>query len=92
MLRIIKDKRPKYFVAENVKGILSIHGGEIFKIIISDFKSIGYEVDYKILKASDFGVPQHRERVVIIGNRLGLKNPFPKATHGSGHDLKPYVT
>ena len=47
-------------------------------MIIDDFKSLGYEVEYRLLKASDYGVPQNRERVVIIGNRLGLKNPFPK--------------
>jgi len=92
MLRIIKDKKPKYFVAENVKGLLSMHKGEVFKMIVNDFKSIGYEVNSKLLMASDYGVPQNRERVFIIGNRVGLANPFPEPTHGKYKGQKPLVT
>ncbi|WP_271407360.1 DNA cytosine methyltransferase [Tenacibaculum soleae] len=92
MLRIIKDKQPKYFVAENVKGLLSMQKGKVIEMIIKDFQEIGYDVDYKLLKASEYGVPQHRERVFIIGNRLGLKNPFPKKTHGEGEGLLPFVS
>ena len=97
LLRLIKDKQPKFFVGENVKGLLSMQKGKVIEMIIQDFKSLGYEVQYKLLKASDYGVPQNRERVIIIGNRLGLKNPFPKKTHGiisedSSEDLKPYVS
>jgi len=96
-LRLIKDKQPKFFVGENVKGLLSMQQGRVLQMIMDDFKSLGYKVEYSLLKASDYGVPQHRERVVIIGNRLGLKNPFPKITHGLGNDLfndsiKPYVS
>jgi DNA (cytosine-5)-methyltransferase 1 len=91
MLRIIKARQPKFFVAENVKGILSLHKGEVFKMILEDFRSIGYKVEYKLLKASDYGVPQHRERVFIIGNRVGLNNKYPKITHGIYKGLKPYV-
>lgn len=82
MLRIIKDKKPKFFLAENVKGILSLANGKVMEMIINDFRELGYVVDYKLLKASDYGVPQHRERVIIIGNRLGIKNKFPEKTHG----------
>lgn len=92
MLRIIKDKQPKYFVAENVKGLLSMQKGKVIEMIIKDFQEIGYDVDYKLLKASEYGVPQHRERVFIIGNRLGLKNPFPKKTHGEEEGLLPFVS
>lgn len=81
MLRIIKDKNPKFFVAENVKGILSIEKGKVFEMIKSDFESLGYEVEAHILNAAEYGVPQARERVVIIGNRIGVKNPFPEKTH-----------
>jgi len=81
MLRIIKDKKPKYFVAENVGGILTLGKGAVIQKIIKDFKGIGYKVDYKLLNAADFGVPQSRKRVIIIGNRLGLENPYPKQTH-----------
>lgn len=81
MLRVIKDKKPKFFVAENVKGILSMEHGKVIEMIKKDFESIGYKVDARLLNAAEYGVPQARERVVIIGNRLGLNNPYPKATH-----------
>jgi len=92
-LRVIKDKKPKFFVGENVKGILSMQKGKVIEMIANDFRAIGYEVDYKVLKASDFGVPQQRERVFIIGNKLGLKNPYPKVTHKENDPLlKPATT
>ena len=81
MLRIIKDKQPKYFVAENVKGILSLGKGLVIQMIEDDFREIGYKMDYRVLNSADFGVPQNRERVIIIGNRLGKKNVFPEPTH-----------
>jgi DNA (cytosine-5)-methyltransferase 1 len=81
MLRVIDDKKPKFFVAENVKGILSMKKGKVFEIIKKDFKKLGYNVDAKLLNAAEYGVPQARERVVIIGNRIGVKNPYPKPTH-----------
>lgn len=89
MLRVIADKKPKFFVAENVKGLLSMEGGKVFEMIKSDFENlkdkdgqlIGYKVDARILNAAEYGVPQLRERVVIIGNRIGVKNPYPKKTH-----------
>lgn len=102
MLRIVKDKNPSFFLAENVKGLLSMHDGKIVEMIINDFKKIGYNVDYKIVDSADYGVPQHRERILIIGNRLGVKNKFPEPTHGNiiekgqmilqSKKLKPYLT
>ncbi|MBR0372565.1 DNA (cytosine-5-)-methyltransferase [Candidatus Saccharibacteria bacterium] len=81
MLRIIRDKKPKMFVAENVKGILSMEKGEVIKMIKRDFESLGYYVEAKLLNAAEYGVPQQRERVVIIGNRLGKSVTYPKKTH-----------
>jgi len=92
MLRIIKDKQPRFFVAENVKGILSLQKGKVIEMIVNDFKELGYNVDYKVLKSSEYGVPQHRERVFIIGNRIGLNNPYPKKTHGQEKELLPFVS
>ena len=97
MLRIIKDKKPKFFVAENVKGLLSMEKGRVINMIVNDFSKLGYKVDYKLLRASDYGVPQHRERVFIIGNRIGVENPFPKISHGISNNLfennlKPFVS
>lgn len=81
MLRVIKDKNPKFFVAENVKGILSMEKGKVIEMIKKDFESLGYKVDARLLNAAEYGVPQARERVVIIGNRLGIDNPYPTPTH-----------
>ncbi|MHB8974084.1 MAG: DNA cytosine methyltransferase [Pirellulaceae bacterium] len=83
--RIVNDKRPAFFVAENVRGILNLAGGRVIATIVQEFKDLGYKVDYKLLNARDFGTPQHRERVIIVGNRLGLPNPFPAVTHGTSN-------
>jgi len=101
LLRVIKDKKPKFFVAENVKGLLSMQHGEVLEMILQDFRELGYNVDYQILNAADYGVPQSRERVIIIGNRLGISNPFPQKEYGyqepnlfnnNSYELKPYET
>ncbi len=81
MLRIIRDKKPKFFVAENVKGLLSMEKGQVFDLIKRDFESIGYKVNARVLNAAEYGVPQARERVVIIGNNIGVENPYPKVSH-----------
>jgi DNA (cytosine-5)-methyltransferase 1 len=81
MLRIINDKNPKYFVAENVKGILSIESGKVFEMIKNDFRNLGYNLEARLLNAAEYGVPQARERVVIIGNRIGKDIEFPEKTH-----------
>lgn len=81
MLRVIKDKKPKFFVAENVKGLLSMENGKVIEMIKSDFESLGYKVDARLLNAAEYGVPQARERVVIIGNNIGVENPYPIKTH-----------
>lgn len=90
MLRVIKDKNPKFFVAENVKGILSMEKGKVIEMIKKDFESLGYKVDARLLNAAEYGVPQARERVVIVGNRLGLENPYPTPTHWV--DSKKYTS
>lgn len=90
--RIIRDKQPKFFLAENVKGLISMEKGQIIEMIKNDFESIGYKVDWKILTASDYGVPQNRERVFIIGNRIDIENEFPIPTHSSAGDLLPQIS
>jgi DNA (cytosine-5)-methyltransferase 1 len=81
LLRVIRDKKPKFFVAENVKGLLSMEKGKVINLIVKDFEDLGYKVDYKVLNAAEYGIPQMRQRVIIIGNRIGVKNPFPTPTH-----------
>src|SRR2546422_2933274 len=79
MVRILKEKQPLAFIAENVKGILSANKGTTFPIILSEFENAGYSVDYRLLNSAGFGVPQKRERVFIIGYRkdLDLEPTFP---------------
>lgn len=79
--RIIRAKKPKFFLAENVSGILSSRHEKAFSSIIKGFKDLGYTVHFELLNANDFDVPQDRKRVIIIGVRDDLKIPFsfPKA-------------
>lgn len=67
MVKILKERQPRFFIAENVKGILSANEGKAFPMIIDEFKGAGYHVVHKLLNASDYGVPQKRERVFILG-------------------------
>lgn len=84
-VKTINWYNPKAFVMENVKGLLSMHNGEVIKVIRNEFENageFGYEVRIKVLRACDYGVPQARERVIIIGIRRDLDlipvHPEPK--------------
>lgn len=83
LLRVLTEKQPKFFVAENVKGILSLNQGKIFKMILSDLVNAGYRVKHKVINAADFGVPQKRERVIIFGVRydINFELEYPESTH-----------
>lgn len=74
-VRIVSELSPKYFIMENVRGLLSYRNGETVEMIKQDFREIGYECKPLILDASKFGVPQKRMRVVFIGNKLKEENP-----------------
>ena len=92
LIRVIKDKRPKFFLAENVKGILSIGKGQVFQMILSDFRELGYKVQYRVLNAADFGVPQTRLRVIIVGvrNDIDFEYTYPQPTNSKdGSDGLP---
>ena len=78
MLKIIKIINPKIIICENVKGFVSFQRGAVLNDLIKRLKEIGYNVDYKILNAVNYGVPQKRERIIILGNRINKKNIFPK--------------
>jgi DNA (cytosine-5)-methyltransferase 1 len=90
-LRIVKEKRPLYFLAENVRGLLSLAGGEVMRMILEDFRRAGYSVKYQLFDAADFGVPQRRRRVVIVGTRTDLgvdaEPDFPVPTHAQESTL-----
>ncbi|PFM32267.1 DNA cytosine methyltransferase [Bacillus cereus] len=94
-IRCLMQVQPEVFIAENVKGMMTLGGGEVFKQIVQDFAAAGYNVQAKLLNARDFGVPQIRERVIIVGvrNDLDFKYVYPEPTHGgSGSGLPPFVT
>jgi DNA (cytosine-5)-methyltransferase 1 len=98
MLRIINDMKPKWFIAENVSGILSLGGGEVFRMIIEDFESAGYRVIHRLENMADFGVPQKRKRVLILGTRndlpveMNLRHPNPTHSKNPNEGLKPWVS
>ena len=69
MKRILEQTRPRAFIAENVKGLLSANHGQAFPLVLEEFTQAGYHVTHKVLNASHFGVPQKRERVFIVGFR-----------------------
>lgn len=76
MCEVISQTKPKVFLAENVKGLLTINNGTVIDKITSDFKRLGYHVSCKLLLAADFEVPQKRERVIIIGSRKDILPKF----------------
>ncbi|ENA1794691.1 DNA (cytosine-5-)-methyltransferase [Flavobacterium psychrophilum] len=83
LVKILETKQPKYFIAENVKGLMTLQKGEILKKVVEEFKAVGYDVKYKLLLASNFGIPQRRERLFIVGvrNDIKLNFQFPEDTH-----------
>ncbi|AFL81767.1 DNA-methyltransferase Dcm [Aequorivita sublithincola DSM 14238] len=75
--RIIEAKRPKAFILENVKQLVGHDQGKTLKVIVQSLKDLGYHVQYSVLNALDYGLPQKRERVVIVGHREPIMFTFP---------------
>ena len=75
-VKCVEVKAPSAFVAENVKGLLTLGDGEIIKTIVAEFADKGYDVTYELLNASDYGVPQDRQRVIIVGIRRDVGKTF----------------
>ena len=96
LLRVIAAKKPKFFVAENVKGLLSLAKGKIAELIISDMTALGYKVKISVLNAADYGVPQRRQRVIIVGvrNDIDFEYIYPIPTHSEdgANGLKKWVS
>lgn len=92
-MEILRAKQPRAFLFENVTGLLSAKnskGEKIIELLFQAFAQIGYTIVWKTMNAADFGVPQKRHRVIIVGLRGGQSFEFPRPTHGS--NLKKYVT
>ena len=93
----VKVLSPKVFVMENVTGLLmrkNAEGKNVIDIIKEAFCSVGYSCQVWTLNAADYGVPQMRQRVFIVGNKLGKEIPLPKPTHSMNEymNLPPYIT
>lgn len=93
---VVSCKKPKYFIAENVKGILSLGGGEVIEAILDNFRSLGYHVELHKVNMADYGVPQMRQRVVIVGERDDIfervQYRFPRQTHDKEGKIAAWVT
>lgn len=87
MVRVVKEKQPKVFIAENVKGMMTLQKGAIFNRVVSAFEEAGYKTFHSLVNAADYGVPQKRERVIIVGIRNDIWEQcgdfsFPAKTTG----------
>jgi DNA (cytosine-5)-methyltransferase 1 len=89
-LRLVEGLQPKWIVMENVTGIFSAGGGKAVEAIENGLNALGYDVEYRTLKAEEYGVPQERRRVVFIGNRVNKPIVWPDKTHGP--DAQPHNT
>lgn len=88
LVEIVKELQPDFVICENVKGLRSMLGGLVERKILEDFHKIGYEMTVAVLCAADYYTPQKRERVIFIGNRIGVTNYHPKAILDSSN----YIT
>ena len=80
-VRLLQELSPKGFLFENVYGIIGAQGGEAWREILKSFSNVGYRLFFRIIDAADYGVPQHRERLIIVGLKNG-EFKFPRPTHG----------
>jgi DNA (cytosine-5)-methyltransferase 1 len=78
LLEIVKHLQPEFVVCENVVGLRSMLGGKVEEMILNDFADAGYSMNVTVLRAADYGVPQKRDRVIFIGNRVNMTNFHPK--------------
>lgn len=86
-VRVVNGLQPKIFLFENVAGIMSMSGGAVLKAIVQEFTDIGYNCEYQLLNAADYGVPQARPRFILIGVRAGQHIGFPQPTHTAERKL-----
>lgn len=76
--RILREKRPRWVVLENVKQLLSNDGGRTIETILQSLRDLGYQPEYRVLNALNFGLPQKRERVLIVANNAGIDFEWPE--------------
>lgn len=92
--RVVADKRPRYFLLENVKRLLGHNKGESWQAILEICANIGYECQWQVLDSQEFGVPQHRERVFLVGHIGGTTRPkvFPLSRKAETYSRKQLLT
>jgi DNA (cytosine-5)-methyltransferase 1 len=91
LCRVISEIKPRYFVAENVRGILNANGGAAVKLVLAAFLRLGYRASYRLVNMAEHGVPQTRERVIFVGVRLDQWRGsflFPEKTHRLSKDKR----
>jgi DNA (cytosine-5)-methyltransferase 1 len=83
MAKILKEKQPMAFIGENVKGLVTLNNGKFFSRVTKEFADAGYKLKHLVINTADYGVPQKRHRVFIVGirNDLDVEFDFPKPTH-----------
>ena len=105
-VRLVREIAPKSFVMENVKGMLNWNSGEVLRFLEDSFSEplehpiglVQYSVSHALLNAVDFGAPQRRERIFVVGNRLRKEMQFPQPSHGNVETLdkklglRPFTT
>ena len=89
-IRLIKELRPSVFIFENVPGILSVNKGKDWELIRDKFKETGYRIKEKVLNAADYGIPQTRKRLFVIGFREEVEFEFPIPTHRKPSKAEEY--
>jgi len=77
-VRFVSDLSPEWFLFENVEGIVGFNKGQTLSLIRKSFEKLGYKVVSEVLTASDYGVPQNRNRFIMVGNKLGIEFKFPE--------------
>jgi len=91
MVEVVSRTRPKVFIAENVKGLLMKHNEDSLRRVLEDFSALGYKVAFQLYHAADYGVPQTRERVIIVGTLPGVPEfQPPKTTHTKEQHVTAY--
>jgi len=91
--KVVEKVKPKAFLFENVRGILGTNKGQDFKNIVDSFSALGYTIEHRILDAEDYGAPQQRERMFIVGHKRDRPFLYPKPVYGiDSIDNKEYVS
>lgn len=90
-VRLVNDLKPRCFLFENVKGLCTMFEGRFLDKVVTAFTEIGYDLYSSILNAADYGVPQKRERVLIVGTRMGTEFRFPRHSTGAVGGLRAFA-